>query len=209
MKTYRVASRFPLAWPLGWKRTPFPRRARYKLTFGRALDELVHELRLMASDDIVVSTNIEPRLNGAPRTSAPEPRDAGVAVYWTDAEGRARVMACDAWDCTRANVRAVAVAIAALRQIERSGASQLLERAFTGFAALPADAGASPWRTVLGVDEGKAVTPADVEAAWRKRVMTAHPDRGGSHELIISINAARDEALRELRGACGLGGHTS
>lgn len=189
---------YPLQWPVGWARTKVQRRSPYKLPLERALQELTTELRLFRAKDFVVSSNVEPRLAGLPRGPAAA-NDCGVAVYWEDLQGRPRVMACDAWDSVRGNVRAIAVTINALRQIERSGASQLLERAFTGFAALPADAGGSSWRSVLEIPADQQVTLAAVEAAYRQRARAVHPDKGGSHEALIAVNRARDDALRELR----------
>ena len=47
------------------------------------------------------------------------------------------VIACDLFKEVRLNINAIRLTIAAIRQIERCGASSLLERAFKGFAALP------------------------------------------------------------------------
>ena len=44
------------------------------------------------------------------------------------------VLACDVFDEVRLNVNAIRLTIAALRQIERCGASIMLERAFRGFS---------------------------------------------------------------------------
>lgn len=196
MRTLHGIDAYPLQWPLGWARTTARRNAPYKLTLERALQDLTSELRMFRAKDFVVSSNVQPRLAGLPRGEA-APQDPGVAVYWEDREGRPRVMACDAWNTVRGNVRAIAITINALRLIERSGASQLLERAFTGFAALPPEAGRSSWRTVLGLNGG-AVTRADVDAAYRSAALCAHPDRGGSHEALVEVNRARADALREL-----------
>jgi len=49
------------------------------------------------------------------------------------------VLACDLFNEVRLNMHAIALTIEAMRQIERCGASSMLERAFRGFiAALPA-----------------------------------------------------------------------
>lgn len=195
--TLKHIQAYPLQWPVGWVRTKVPKRSPYKLPLDRALTDLTTELRLFRAKDFIVSSNVEPRLAGLPRNAAVV-SDPGVAVYWEDDKGRPRVMACDAWDSVRGNVRAIAVTINALRQIERSGATQLLERAFTGFAALPADASASSWREVLGVSSGP-VTIDQVESAYRQRAYDVHPDRGGSADALVQVNRARLDALRELR----------
>lgn len=52
------------------------------------------------------------------------------------------VIACDQFKEVRLNMAAIVMTIKAIRQIERCGTSSLLERAFKGFSALPATAGA-------------------------------------------------------------------
>lgn len=198
VSTLKSINAYPLQWPTGWSRTKIPKRSPYKLPLDRALQELTQELRLFRAKDFVVSSNVEPRLAGLPRGPAAA-ADAGVAVYWEDQQGRPRVMACDAWDSVRGNVRAIAITINALRQIERSGATQLLERAFTGFAALPANAGESSWREVLQIAPGP-VTRSQVDAAYRRLAREVHPDRGGHDDAaIIQLNRAHQDALSEIR----------
>lgn len=203
MKVLTGIQAYPLSWPLGWKRTERPRRAPYKMTLERALQELTQELRLHRAKDFVVSTNIQPRLAGL-GIHASKVTDAGMAVYWEDSAGRPRVMACDHWNEVRGNARAIAITLNALRTIERSGASQLIERAFTGFVALPANATPPGWCAVLGLAPGAKYTVAEVLAAHRRRVLEVHPDRpenNGSNEQIIAVNRARDAALHDLRSS--------
>jgi hypothetical protein len=55
------------------------------------------------------------------------------------------VLACDLFNEVRLNMHAIALTVEAMRQIERCGASSMLERAFRGFmAALPAKGETSP-----------------------------------------------------------------
>jgi len=46
---------------------------------------------------------------------------------------------------------------------------------------------------VLGLQEGAG--EADIRAAHRRLMQSAHPDRGGSDWLASRVNAARDELL--------------
>lgn len=39
----------------------------------------------------------------------------------------------------------------------------------------------------------------EINAAWRRMIAEAHPDRGGSAEASARINAARDTLLKHLR----------
>jgi len=190
-------SGYPLAWPAGWKRTASPRKPPYKLTLEAALDELLRELRSLHARDVVITSNVPTRRDGLPRSGLSEPPDRGVAVYWSARDRRPMVMACDTWNTVRGNIRAIGLAIGALRAIERSGASQLLERAYTGFTALPSEAGASSWRAVLGFGPGP-ISILQLEEAYKKAARTAHPDVGGSHERMVEVNRAYADAQREV-----------
>src|SRR3546814_19053229 len=75
--------------------------------------------------------------------------------------------ACDRWDTVRDNVRAIGKTIEAIRGIERWGASDMMERAFSAFEALPAPGGGvtlSCW-SVLGIEPGSSL--AELERAYR------------------------------------------
>jgi len=193
---------YPLHWPVGWKRTPSHKRtrSRYDLSFARSRDELLRALRLMGGRDVIVSSNVPLRRDGLPLAGMREPEDPGVAVYWT-ARNEPRVMACDARPTVRENLRAIALALEGMRAIERAGASQILERAYAGFAALPADAGADGvphWREVFRIYQ-QEVTRDQVENLYRALARVRHPDAGGSTEQMIELNRAREQALSEVR----------
>ncbi len=183
---------FPLYWPEGWKRTPYSRRIRsvFRKTIGVVRSFLLHEISLLGGSKVVVSTNIPTRNDGLFYASAREPEDPGVAVYF-DYQKRPMCFACDQYETVRENLQAVAMTIEALRGIERWGASDMLERAFRGFAALPA----ASWRSVLGV--GLNATVQEAEAAFRARVHEGHSDHGGTADMDLLVQA-RDQARKEL-----------
>lgn len=183
---------YPLAWPDGWPRRDSSRRtgSRYEVSFLRARDELARQLKLAGARHPVISTNVPLRRDGLPLANMAEPKDPGVAVYWDDRKGKARVIACDCWRTVRENLRAVGLTIEALRTIERTGASELLERAYSGFARLPA---APDCWSVLGLSKG---TPTErVSDRYRELARQHHPDRGGNAETMSRINAAYQEAI--------------
>lgn len=197
-----MANAFPLQWPEGWNRTAYRRSAPYKVAVDKAHEELVRELLLLgaAKGSLVVSSNVPPRNTfGAPRNDGATVSDPGVAVYWVSKSHGERVMACDRWDSVRGNIRAIGMAVAGLRAIDRAGASQILDRAFSAFGALPASSAvpaARAWWTVLGFPQEllKALSPAVVDARYRELAYKAHPDRGGSAAEMAELNAAREQA---------------
>lgn len=198
-----MATAYPLQWPEGWPRTPSYKRgqARYKVEINHAVDELHRSLGLLGalSGSIVLSSNVPPRnALGTPRNDGSTVSDPGVAVYWTTKAHGERVMACDRWSSVRENVRAIGLAVDGLRAIERAGATQILERAYSAFGALPASSTAAtkrPWWEVLGVPQ-TALAAFDVtmlDARYRDLARKAHPDAGGSAEAMTELNQARDE----------------
>lgn len=211
MKKMQGIDAFPLQWPLGWNRTERHRRkdSRYEVSFADARDDLVRSLRLLGASEFVISSNVEVRRDGLPYSEFAQPEDPGVAVYWVQ-NGKPQVMACDHWRTVRENLRAIGLSIEALRQLERSGATQIVERAFTGFAALPAST-KRPWRQVLEIDLvfTAQTRPKDslenarvrevVETRYRALAKVRHPDvAGGSHEAMAELNTAKTEAYKEL-----------
>lgn len=94
------------------------------------------------------------------------------------------------------NLAAIAATLNAMRAIERHGGAEILNRAFAGFAQLPAPSDSSVgWWSVLGVD---AHTPTnDVIAAYRTLAKKHHPDTGGSAETFVVIQKAYEQFKAE------------
>jgi hypothetical protein len=201
---------YPCYWPEGWPRTARHARksSHYQVTFARARDEISRRLRLMYAAEIVISTNIPLRRDGLPLAGTAQPEDPAVAVYWAErgayTDGRQqyryRVIACDHWLRVDENMRAAGLAIDALHALQRTGATQVIEKAFTGFTALPATAGASrrTWREVFQWRTEWRVTPENIAAQYRLLAFKYHPDTGGTDADMIELNTAREQALAEV-----------
>lgn len=188
---------YPLTWPVGRERTPAYARkqARFNVPFGQARDELLVELGRLGAHDIVVSTNVQLRRDGLPYADAREPDDPGAAVYFNRRK-KPYVIACDTYNRVKFNLRAIGATVEALRAIERHGASQMLEQAFSGFAALPpARLAEASWWDVLGV--GADATLEEIDGAYERLALEHHPDRGGDDDQMARVNRARDIAHEE------------
>ena len=184
-------------WPEGWKRTQYRKRSAFKLSgFGRARDLLLAEIRRMGGSSIVLSSNIALRLDGLPYANQAQPQDPGIAVYFMHKK-RQMAFACDAYYKTEENAYAIAKTIEALRGIERWGASDMMERAFTGFAALPQQA-SSTWREQLGFRGDEDVSVTSVDERFRELAHAHHPDKGGDPAKFREITEARAAARIEL-----------
>ena len=175
MTTEEFADAYPLSWPIGWPRTRIREPARFGLTFGRARDELLEEIGRLGGRDVILSTNIALRRDGLPYANQKEPSDTGVAVYFK-LKDRPMVFACDKYTHVRDNIRAIGKTIEALRGIERWGASDMMERAFTGFQALPPPSDGEPWWRVLRLP-GENAPEQLVRDQYRKLRGEYHPDK--------------------------------
>lgn len=197
-----MANAFPLAWPTHYKRTSdgMRKRAAFKKKFGAARDELVAELKRMGAQYVVISSNVKVRSDGLPYSGEPNPKDPGVAVYF-EWNHKQVVLACDKWMLVENNIRAVGLTIKGMRMAELYGVSSLLERAFQGFAALPAPSQESNWADVLGVPETAPLE--EVEVIYKLRCKQHHPDRGGSDEKQAALNEAIKKA-RLIKGTAPL-----
>ena len=194
--------RYPLDWPSTEPRTPshLRTRSRFDVSQARAARELLHELERMGADDVVLSTNIELRLDGLPYSNRRPPVDPGVACFW-EVDGDQFAMACDTYRDVRSNIRAIGKTVEALRSIERHGSRALRDRAFRGFAQLPASIttpAPRSWREVLEIPHGVIVPSGKVEARYRDLAKKRHPDAGGTVEAMAELNRARREALEDV-----------
>lgn len=196
-----VVKRFPLQWPDGWPVTRagfHDRGAPFQVTRAKTLVDLAETFRLLKVDDWLVSSNIPTRLDGLPRADGGPSAGAspGVAVYFVH-KGAVRVMARDKFADPWANLRSVGLAVEALRALERHGGRLIMERAFAGFAALPAPA--SDWRAVLGLrglTGGQEYQREVISMKYRDLAKGA----AGDEAQLLKLNLARDAALAEIGG---------
>lgn len=195
---------FPLYWPEGWQRTRVRDRkdSRFSCTLGRAIDGVMMELDKVAhwKYATVLSTNVPLRRDGLPYARTGKIDDPGAAAYWTDKKSKKPMaIACDTYREVWENIRALEHTLKALRSIERHGASELLERAYRGFSALPAaHAGDPPWHEVLGVSTHTAT--ATIQARGRELKNRYHPDsaQGDAAKFRQVVRAV--DAFRKERG---------
>lgn len=181
---------FPLQWPIGWERTPEGKRqyASFKQTLATARDGLLVELERMGAQrhQVVISTNIPLRRDGLPYSGKTNPPDPGVAVYFV-LDGVQKCIPCDKWMFVEDNMQAIRLTINALRGLERWGARQMVDAAFSGFDALPASSETGWWVT-LGVPRDAHLE--ELRRVYRDLVKRHHPDRGGDPEAFHRIQEA-------------------
>lgn len=214
-----MTTAFPLAWPDGWPRTPLHERRSGKGVFVRggaygnspwsfidARDALQLELDRVGRSGNVLSTNFDIGRNGPLEGRGRRPDDQGVAIYFTR-KGSPYVMACDRFSDAEGNMRSLTLALEAMRQLERHGGGVMLERAFQGFTALPSPDAERPraWREVLGFTGDFAtaafgISPDEAVMLVRDRYRKKAAELGAEHPGLLSLNLARDAAIKEILG---------
>lgn len=208
---------YPLQWPSGWQRTNAAQRKRAsfrsgksgwngdryqsanEVTIAEGTRRVLHEIRaftrsgqrwVINPDSVVISSNLELRNDGLPRSGQRAPADPGVAVYWTHSGGETRCMAIDRYDRVADNLAAIAATLEAMRAIERHGGAQILDRAFTGFTAI--EHSGSHWAEVLGVPV--TASRAEIDTAYRRLRSIHHPDKGGDPAAFQRVQKAYEES---------------
>lgn len=202
--TERPDQRYPLKWPDGWKRTAAWQRAPSPFknnSTDKAFRELMDELGRLGARRIIISSNLKLRNDGAPYSQQPRNDDEGIAVYFSR-KGKDMVLACDKFAKREDNMRAITKTIDAIRGIERWGSSDMMERAFTGFAQLAAPAPELRWWEVLDIRRDTA-DESTVTTAYRRKRSEHHPDNGGSVEAFNQVEKAYAEGLAEVNASFG------
>lgn len=195
---------YPLSWPEGWPHAKQQESSRrfggriYGLTIGRAKETLYEDLRRLGAINIIVSSNVPVHRDGTMYSEEPKRNTSpGIAVYF-ELKKRPLVMATDRFDTVAGNLRSIGLAIEAMRQLDRHGGGQMMERAFAGFTAIAPPDWKKPWREVFGLKPDWAGTADEMKTLFRQKAKQRHSDVDGHDTLMAELNVAYDEAKKEL-----------
>lgn len=189
---------YPLCWPIGQKRTANPTYSRFgNHTLAASYKQLLKEIAHMNGTNPIISSNIPVKQDGTPHANYSKRiiDDRGVAVYFTRNKQQV-VLACDRWNIVEDNIWAIACSIEAMRSLERWSVSEMLDRAFNGFLAIPAAGEAhskSCW-DVLGIPITK--DRKEIQRAWRGKAKIADILSGAGNDELVEVNAAYTQALK-------------
>lgn len=153
----------------GWNGSPF------SASWTATVDKLVDELRHLKAEKVLLEVDVQEsdlRLDGMPRANA---RAASPGVILTlinvpVAGGLTLRYPCSTFQTWEANVRAIALALEALRKVDRYGVTKRGEQ-YAGWKALPA--GEAQYEPDL---ENGARIIAAYDGSVRKAIMGTHPD---------------------------------
>jgi hypothetical protein len=180
------------------KHSPF--RGSWKNTFATLDRELTH----LGAKDVLVQAYLDSsdiRMDGWPRSSA-RPCSPGVVVSFQTKDGDL-CFPCDTYTSWEDNLRAIALALSALRAVERYGVTRRAEQ-YRGWAKLPP---ASDCMTgaesleFIALYSGVKPTAENFKSAYRSAAMRLHPDNQetGNAELFKRLGNAR-QALVDAYG---------
>lgn len=185
-------SAYPLSWPATMPRARGREAGQFRTTLTVALENVESSLRLFGRDSgkavsgVVLSSNVT--------LGQTKPDDPGVAVWFTW-DGDQVCIPVDRYTTPAANLQAIHHVLEARRVELRHGTLALVKATFAGFKALPPPPSAKPWTDVLELPQGASRDA--INAAFREKMKTAHPDRGGSADAVQRLTDARDQALGE------------
>ncbi len=187
---------YPLYWPEGWPRTESHKvkRALFKdRSVFTARRELENEVQRFGGRELIISSNLELKLDGAPRSGQKQPADRGVAVFFVR-KNEPMALACDVYSTVEDNLWALVRTLDALRQIERDGSPALINRAFKGFMALP-DPEDRKWWEVLAIPA--TADNEQIKNSYRDLARRYHPDNSetGNDDNFRQVQKAYEQAI--------------
>lgn len=193
-----MAESFPLDWPLGYKKTINRKRSAFReKTLDGVQNLLRAELSRLGAIKIIISSNLPLRRDGNIYAEYLSKKidDPGIAAYF-NYRGQNLVVCSDQYDYPWENMYALAKGIEAIRSMERWGVSEFMERAFTGFKALPETIiPQRSWHDVLGVPPN--ADEQTIKSAYRKLAQVHHPDTGGNAYMFDQITKAYQEGIKK------------
>lgn len=198
--TFRAIEEWPGEATPDWKR----KRAPFKATWSATLAKLKTELRALAAKQVVIELDMDEsqlRRDGYPRANAVS-RGPGVILSLESKYGPLRYP-CDTFRSWEDNLRAIALALEALRKVDRYGVTKRGEQ-YTGWKRLPGAGGTSTTITATqaasvlcdAADDGSEPEELTrnydaVLTVYRIAARKVHPDAGGSHNFMAAVNEAK------------------
>lgn len=191
----------PIAsWP--GKQTTSRKDSLFSAKYSDTLDLLEKELRHINAREILIQTYLERgqiRNDGWPKSNATRPINPGVILTFVR-NGKTISMPCDRyrdWEC---NLRAIALSLKALRDVDRYGVTTGGEQ-YRGWEALPPPQpkvvdelheAAKVISRYSDISVEQIINRQRTQEAIRAAIIRAHPDKeGGSTEAFQAVNEAR------------------
>ena len=190
-------------WP--GKKTKNRQSSRFKIQYGRLLDELEEELKKLRARDIMIQAEIsreEIRNDGWPKSNA-RFRGPGIILTFTTPKGDIS-FPCDTYLDWESNLRAISLTLTALRSIDRYGVSKHAEQ-YKGWAKLPPAPKEMTVKDAMAfMDLHSGILPGcgdSARKAYRLAAAKLHPDNPvtGNPDQFHLLSKAK-ETLERVHG---------
>ena len=167
------------------------KRSQFRASYGNTLTLLDRELEHLKAKNIVLQVCVDRnriRLDGILRSDA-RPSSPGVILSFRCKHGEL-MYPCDTYDDWQDNLRAIAMALEALRAVDRYGVTSRAEQ-YRGWQQLPSpegpviktrDQALQFLGKVLGCTLNELRGVETIDAFVRQAQFKTHPDHGGSPE---------------------------
>lgn len=180
------------------------KRNRFRASYSDTLKVLDLELRMLRASQIVLQVALSEediRLDGKPRAGS-RPSHPGVILAFKSKYGPLSYP-CDTFASWEENLRAIALALTALRTVDRYGVTRRAEQ-YRGWSQLPPPLVTEPpmdnaaaytvFAQYVNGDDLNKNTLADI---YRRAVKATHPDTGGDAAAFSRVQRAK-EVLEKL-----------
>lgn len=197
------------AWP--GKQSPSRKYTRFKASYSDTLKLLGRELTNLSAKNVVIQAWLderEIRNDGQIRADA-RPRSPGVILSFDSKHGRLSYP-CDTFTDWQGNLRAIALALEALRTVDRYGVVRRGEQ-YAGWKALPAPSrgpgdefsnNGDAWsflQKILPADQWRAFPGGSpIADVLRAAEMATHPDRGGNPDDFKRVQRCRELLIASI-----------
>jgi hypothetical protein len=169
-----------------------------RANWSKAFAALKYELARIDAKNVVVEAGYpESRLRNDGWPIANANREHGQVRVSFTREGVPMSFFFGGWTDTEQNVYMIALTLKALRAVDRYGCAQAGEQ-YRGWSALPPGnaIAAEEWPNVESARRWLAeiacmAAGTHIDGLFRAAAMKAHPDAGGSNELMAKVNRAR------------------
>lgn len=176
--------------------TTYRGTSRFKSAWNATLGLLERELDLLKAESAILMVDVPASaitMAGSLKGDV-SPKSPRVVLLIERKNGRSLRYPCDKFDNWRANVRAIALSLEALRKVDSYGVTGSGEQ-YRGWEALPAPgatfSSAGEAREFLRSIIGSTFDAVPILAAIRECERRTHPDAGGDVEKFKKVQQAR------------------
>lgn len=176
-------------WP--GEQTAWRKRAPFGASWLTTIRLLERELTFLDAENVVFQVALyegQLRIDGKPKANAKASHPGLVLAF--DSKYGPLKYAVDTFDSFPDNVRAIALAMEALRKVDRYGVTKRGEQ-YTGWRAIPQTTSGDPGANINSLDDARRVLDP-WGGDWKAAARATHPDTGGDADEFRRVMRAKE-----------------